>query len=161
MPVTVWEGDLKHETARFGIVVSRWNDLVTRRLLDGALGAFVRYGVTEERLEVFWVPGCWEMPVVADRVLSSGHVHAVVCLGAILRGETPHAEYLAASVSKELSRVSVDRRAPISWGILTCDNLEQALERAGSKMGNKGSEAAIAALETLSLLNKLPPEAAD
>ena len=155
MPSTVFEGDLRHDTARFGIVVSRWNDLITRRLLDGAIGALARYGVANERVEVVWVPGCWETPLAAEMLLDTGRVQAVVCVGAILRGETPHAEYLSSTVSHSLNRLATDRKVPVSWGILTCDTLDQALERAGSKMGNKGAEAALAALEMVSLLDKV------
>ncbi|GMV36395.1 MAG: 6,7-dimethyl-8-ribityllumazine synthase [Fimbriimonadales bacterium] len=155
MPTTVFEGDLRHDTARFGIVVSRWNDLVTRRLLDGALGALCRYGIGDERIEVAWVPGCWEQPLAAEALLATGRVQAVICVGAILRGETPHAEYLASTVSHALNRLASQCKAPVSWGILTCDTLDQALERAGSKMGNKGAEAALAALEMVSLLDKV------
>ncbi|MEP0767210.1 MAG: 6,7-dimethyl-8-ribityllumazine synthase [Fimbriimonadia bacterium] len=155
MASTVFEGDLRHETARFGIVVSRWNDLVTRRLLDGALGALARYDVGDDRVEVVWVPGCWETPLAADALLRTGRVQAVICVGAILRGETPHAEYLASTVSHSLNRLAAERGMPVSWGVLTCDTLDQALERAGSKMGNKGAEAALAALEMVSLLDKV------
>jgi 6,7-dimethyl-8-ribityllumazine synthase len=149
------EGGLQSGSARIGVIVSRWNELVTRRLLDGALATLARQGVPEDRVEVIWAPGCWEIPLAAQALARTGRVNAAACLGAILKGETPHAEHLAAAVSAGLSRVSLDTGLPIAWGILTCDNLDQALARAGAKMGNKGSEAAMAALEMISLLERI------
>jgi 6,7-dimethyl-8-ribityllumazine synthase len=154
MPITVHEGDLRSESARFGIVVSRWNELVTRKLLDGAVGALTRYGITEDRIEIAWTPGSWEIPLAAQALARSGRVKAVVCLGTIIQGETPHADLLAAAASSTLSQLALETGIPIGWGILTCANLDQALARAGAKMGNKGAEAAVAALEMVSLLEK-------
>jgi 6,7-dimethyl-8-ribityllumazine synthase len=149
------EGKLVGEGLKFALVVSRFNSFITERLLEGALDSLRRKGVREEDLLVVRVPGAWEIPLVAKR-LAQGKVHdAVICLGAVIRGSTPHFDYVAAEVSKGIAQVSLDSGVPIAFGILTTDSLEQAIERAGSKAGNKGAAAADAALEMVSLLKEL------
>lgn len=145
------EGHFGPTDARFALVVSRFNSLITERLLEGAVDALCRHGVDRSQLEVHRVPGCWELPLAVDWLLEGGRADAVVALGAVIRGGTPHFDYVAAEVSKGLAAVQTARRVPIGFGVLTTDSLEQAIERAGSKMGNKGAEAAMAALEMVHL----------
>lgn len=153
MPRTT-EGDVSAAELRCGIVVSRFNDLITRRLLDGALDALRRHGADEARIEVVWVPGAFEIPVVARAMVESGRFDAVVCLGALIRGATPHFDYLAAAVTPAIQNIAVETGVPCIFGVLTTDTVEQALERAGSKAGNKGYEAAVTAIETASVLRQ-------
>jgi 6,7-dimethyl-8-ribityllumazine synthase len=155
MAITTLEGDLHAVTGRFGIIVARWNELVTRKLLEGAASTLTRYGIPATHIEAVWVPGCWEVPIAAREMAMTGRFQALIALGTILQGETPHAQGLASALSDGLSRVSLDAGVPITWGILTCDNLDQALGRAGAKMGNKGSDAALAAIEMVSVLKKI------
>ncbi len=155
MPRTL-EGHLTDAGGRFAILVSRFNDFITTRLLDGALDTLARHGVdVDERVTVAWVPGSFEMPVVAGRMARTGEFDAVIGLGCVIRGGTPHFDYVAAEVAKGLAHVALDTGVPVTFGILTTDTIEQAIERAGTKMGNKGSEAAEAALEMVSLLRNL------
>ena len=149
------EGKLIGEGLKFALVVSRFNSFVTERLLDGALDSLTRRGVKEGDITVVRVPGSWEIPLVAKR-LSLSKVHdAVICLGAVIRGATPHFDYVAAEVSKGIAQVSLETGVPVLFGILTTDTLEQAIERAGSKAGNKGAVAAEAAIEMVNLLKDL------
>ena len=149
------EGKLIGEGLKFALVVSRFNSFVTERLLDGALDSLTRRGVKEGDITVVRVPGSWEIPLVAKR-LSLSKVHdAVICLGAVIRGATPHFDYVAAEVSKGIAQVSLETGVPVLFGILTTDTLEQAIERAGSKAGNKGFAAAEAAIEMVNLLKEL------
>ncbi len=152
------EGTFDARGRRFAVVVGRFNQVVTERLLEGALSAFRRHGVAEEDVEVAWVPGAFEIPVVARRLARSGEVEAVVCLGAVIRGETAHFDYVAGEAAGGIQRVALDTGVPCILGILTTDGLEQALDRAGGKHGNKGWDAATAAMETASLLDGLPKE---
>jgi 6,7-dimethyl-8-ribityllumazine synthase len=154
------EGQLTGGSDRFAIVVSRFNDGVTRRLLSGALDAFRGHGVADDQVTVYWVPGSFEIPLVAERLAFSGQVAAVCCLGAVIRGETTHHEYINQQVAAGLMRTSQASGVPVLFGVLTCDTLEQALDRAGGKAGNKGTEAALASLEMVSLLRQLPQEGA-
>lgn len=154
MPQT-FEGRLLAGEHRYAIVVSRFNDLVTRRLLDGAVDTLRRHGAQEENVAVAWAPGSFEIPLVADRLAKSGEFAAVICLGAVIQGETDHHEYINHAVAQGLMRVSRDTGVPVTFGILTCQTLEQALNRAGGKAGNKGIEAALAAIEMVSLLSHL------
>ncbi len=147
MPVHTLEGTLLGQGLRFGIVVSRFNSLITRSLLEGALDALRRHGVAEEDVTVVWVPGGFELPQAALRLARSGRVHAVVALGAVIRGATPHFDYVAAEVAKGIAQAALQTGVPVTFGVLTTDTLEQAIERAGTKAGNKGAEAALAALE--------------
>jgi 6,7-dimethyl-8-ribityllumazine synthase len=149
------EGKLIAEGLKFALVVSRFNSFITERLLEGALDSLRRKGVREEDLTLVRVPGAWEIPLAAKRLAQGGRHHAVVCLGAVIRGSTPHFDYVAAEVSKGIAQVSLEAGVPISFGILTTDTLEQAIERAGSKAGNKGAAAADAAVEMVNLLKEL------
>ncbi len=149
------EGRLSAEGFRFAIIVSRFNDFICSRLAEGAMDALLRHGADEEALRIVKVPGAFEIPLVAKKLSLSGHYDAVICLGAVIRGATSHFEYVAAEVSKGIASVALETDVPISFGILTTDNLEQAIERAGSKAGNKGFEAAMVAIEMANLLKKL------
>jgi 6,7-dimethyl-8-ribityllumazine synthase len=151
----VLEGKLAGEGLQIALVVSRFNSFITERLLDGALDCLRRHGVVEAGLTVVRVPGAWEIPLAAKRLAHSGTYHAVVCLGAVIRGSTPHFDYVAAEVSKGIAQVSLESGIPVLFGILTTDTLEQAVERAGSKAGNKGYAAAESALEMVNLLREM------
>ncbi|MEE9419657.1 MAG: 6,7-dimethyl-8-ribityllumazine synthase [Desulfatiglandaceae bacterium] len=149
------EGQLSAEGFRFAIIVSRFNDFICSRLADGAMDALLRHGADEEKLLLVKVPGAFEIPFVAKRLSQTGQYDAVICLGAVIRGATPHFEYVAAEVSKGIANVALESNVPITFGVLTTENLEQAIERAGSKSGNKGYEAAVAAIEMVNLLKGL------
>lgn len=149
------EGELQAKGLRFGIVVSRFNDFITGRLLDGALDALLRHGAEEKDIEIVRVPGSFEIPMVAKKIALKGIYNAVICLGTIIRGATPHFEYIAAEASKGIASASMETGLPIAFGIIISDTLEQAIERAGTKSGNKGWDAAIAAIEMAQLLKKL------
>ncbi|HEX2031349.1 MAG TPA: 6,7-dimethyl-8-ribityllumazine synthase [Actinomycetota bacterium] len=141
---------------RFAVVVSRFNAVVTERLLEGALAAFRRHGLGDDDVEVAWTPGAFEIPLVAQRLAASGRFDAVVCLGAVIQGETPHFEYVAAEAARGIQRVALDAGVPCIFGVLTTGTLDQALERAGGKHGNKGWDSALAAMEMAGLLDSLP-----
>ncbi|MCC6264272.1 MAG: 6,7-dimethyl-8-ribityllumazine synthase [Bryobacterales bacterium] len=149
------EGHLSANGLRFAIVVSRFNSLVTERLLGGALDAIARSGGSAEAVDVVRVPGSWEQPVVVKALLEQARYDAVICLGAVIRGDTPHFDYVASEAAKGVAAASLAAGAPVAFGILTCDTLEQALDRAGAKSGNKGFEAALTAIEMADLLKKL------
>ncbi|GBC96499.1 6,7-dimethyl-8-ribityllumazine synthase [bacterium HR16] len=156
MPKT-YEGQLVATGYRFAIVVSRFNEFITSKLLGGALDVLARHGVDTERdVEVAWVPGSWEIPLVAARFARSGQYDAVICLGCVIRGDTPHFEYIAAEAAKGIAQSMLESGVPITFGVLTTDNIEQAIERAGTKAGNKGGDAAISAIEMVSLMRQLP-----
>ena len=148
------------ERGEYAIVVSRYNEAVTRRLLEGALDTFQRYGVAESRISTAWVPGSFEIPLIADQLARSGRFSAVCCLGAVIQGETTHHEYINHQVAAGLMRSGQETGVPVLFGILTCQSLELALDRAGGKVGNKGSECALAALEMASLLRQLTDRSA-
>lgn len=150
MPKTI-EGHLTGEGYRFGIVVSRFNDFITAKLLEGALDALYRHGVLEEDIVVVRVPGSFEIPMAAKKLAERKKYDAVICLGAVIRGATTHHEYIAAEVTKGIANTALETGLPISFGVLTTDSLEQAIERAGTKLGNKGFEAAVSALEMVNL----------
>ena len=154
MPKVV-EGQLSAEGFRFGIIVSRFNDFICSRLVEGAMDALLRHGATEEKVSVIKVPGAFEIPPTAKKLAESGRYDAVICLGAVIRGSTPHFDYVAAEVSKGIANVALESKVPVAFGVLTTDNLEQAIERAGSKSGNKGYEGAVAAIEMVNLLKEL------
>jgi 6,7-dimethyl-8-ribityllumazine synthase len=141
---------------RFAVVVARFNGVVTEQLLTGALSAFQRHGVADEDVEVAWTPGAFEIPLVARRLAESDQFDGVVCLGAIIRGETPHFDYVAAEAARGIGGVGLETGVPCIFGVLTTDTMEQALDRAGGKHGNKGWEAATAAIEMAGLLDSLP-----
>lgn len=149
------EGNLNAGGLTFALVVSRFNHFITDRLLEGALDALRRHGADEDRVSVFRVPGAFEMPLVAKKVAASGQYDAVICLGCVVRGSTPHFEFVAAEASKGIALASLDTGVPIAFGLLTTDNLEQAIERAGTKSGNKGWHAALSAIEMANLLKEM------
>lgn len=149
------EGQISAKGFRFAIIVSRFNDFITTKLVEGALDALVRHGADEEQISLIKVPGAFEIPLAAKKLAESGKYHAVICLGAVIRGSTPHFEYVAAEVSKGIAAVALESNFPVTFGVLTTDSLEQAIERAGSKSGNKGWDAAMAAMEMVNLFNKL------
>ena len=153
--MNVLEGKLAGEGLNIALVVGRFNSFITERLLDGALDCLRRHGVADTGLTIVRVPGAWEIPLVAKKLAQAGTHDAVICLGAVIRGSTPHFDYVAAEVSKGIAQVSLESGVPILFGILTTDTLEQAVERAGSKAGNKGYAAAEAALEMVNLLKDL------
>ena len=148
-------GVLDGKGKRFGIVVSRFNDSITRQLLSGAIDCLVRHGVKEADIVTAWVPGSLEIPPVAKRLANSGRVDAVICLGTVIRGSTPHFEYVASEVSKGIAKVSLDSGLPVIFGVITSDTIEQAIERAGTKDGNKGHDAAVNAIEMVNLMDKI------
>jgi len=150
-----FEGLLLGKGLRFGLVVSRFNEFITKKLLDGAQDALLRHGVSEADMEVAWVPGSFEIPLIAKKLAQSKKYNAVICLGAVVRGGTPHFEYIAAEVSKGIARVSLETGLPVVYGVIIADTLEQAIERAGTKMGNKGFEAAENAIEMANLLKSI------
>ncbi|MGI6609593.1 MAG: 6,7-dimethyl-8-ribityllumazine synthase [Limnochordia bacterium] len=150
-----YEGHLVAEGLRFGVVVARFNDFITNRLLGGAMDALLRHGATEELIDVAWVPGSFEIPLAAVKMASSGRYDAVICLGAIIRGATPHFDYVAAEASKGVAKVGLDTGVPTVFGVITADTIEQAIERAGTKAGNKGWDAALSAIEMSNLMRQL------
>jgi 6,7-dimethyl-8-ribityllumazine synthase len=154
MPRTL-EGKISAEGYRFGLIVSRFNDFISSKLVEGAVDALKRHGATEEQLLLVKVPGAFEIPLAAKKLAESGKVDAVICLGAVIRGSTPHFDYVAAEVSKGIAVVALDTKVPVAFGVLTTDNLEQAIERAGTKSGNKGWDAALAAMEMVNLFEQL------
>lgn len=157
---TTYEGKLIAEGLSFAIVVSRFNELITRRLLSGALDALARHGADEERVEVAWVPGAFELPLVAQQLAESGRYQAVICLAAVIRGATPHFEYVAAEAAKGIAKVGLDTGVPTIYGVVTADSIEQAIERAGTKAGNRGTDAALSAIEMADLMRSLPAKRA-
>lgn len=157
----VFRGFLNGEGRRFGVVVSRFNEFISNRLLSGAKDCLVRHGVRETDIDVAWVPGSFELPLVAQRLVTSKRYDAVICLGALIRGATPHFEYIAAEVTKGIAQVQLATGAPVTFGVLTTDTIEQAIERAGAKAGNKGWDAALSALEMVDLMKKLDATASE
>ena len=150
------EGQLSAAGFDFSIVVSRFNDFVTARLLDGSLDALLRHGASDERITVYRVPGSFEIPMMAKKLLDAGQAgDAMICLGALIRGATPHFDYIAAEASKGISSAALSGGIPVTFGVLTTDTLEQAIERAGSKAGNKGWEAALSAIEMVNVYRQL------
>ena len=150
-----WEGALAAKGFTFGIVVSRMNEFITARLLEGALDALRRHGAEEDRITVVKVPGSFEIPLVAKRLAASGQYSAIICLGTVIRGATPHFEYIAAEVSKGVASASLETGVPMGFGVLTTDSIDQAIERAGSKGGNKGFDAACSAIEMANLFREM------
>jgi 6,7-dimethyl-8-ribityllumazine synthase len=142
--------------AKFAVLISRFNEFITSKLLGGCTDALKRHGVAEDNIELVWAPGSFEIPVLAQKLAASGRYAAVICLGAVIRGGTDHYQYVAAEVSKGIAHVGLATGVPCIFGVLTCDNVEQAIERAGTKSGNKGSDAANAAIEMVNLIEQLP-----
>ncbi|HWP45820.1 MAG TPA: 6,7-dimethyl-8-ribityllumazine synthase [Candidatus Limnocylindrales bacterium] len=151
----ILEGKLSAEGFRFGIVVSRFNDFITQRLLEGALDALYRNGADEQDITIAKTPGAFEIPLIAKKMAQSGRFDAVICLGAVIRGATPHFEYIASEVTKGIAIASLESGLPVIYGVLTTDNIEQAIERAGTKVGNKGWDAALSAIEMVNLLKEM------
>lgn len=149
-----YEGKLLGQGLKFAIVVSRFNEFITGKLLDGCLDALKRHGVDEDEIHIAWVPGAFEMPLIAKK-LAQKNYSAVICLGAVIRGATPHFDYVSAEVAKGVAQASLSTDCPISFGVITADNLEQAIERAGNQNGNKGFDAAVTAIEMANLIKNL------
>ena len=150
-----FEGILLGKGLKFGLVVSRFNEFFTQKLLEGAQDALLRHGVNEEDIEVAWTPGSFEIPLVALKLAQSKKYDAVICLAAVIRGGTPHWEYIAAEVTKGIARVGLETSLPVTYGVLTTDTLEQAIERSGTKAGNKGFDAAMSAIEMANLIKAI------
>ena len=150
-----FDGMLVGKGLKFGIVLSRFNEFFSGKLLEGAQDALLRHGVSEEDVEVAWVPGSFEIPLIAQKLAQSGKYDAVICLGAVIRGGTPHFDYIAAEVSKGIARAGMETGLPVIYGVITTDTLEQAIERSGTKAGNKGFEAAVNAIEMANLMKSL------
>jgi 6,7-dimethyl-8-ribityllumazine synthase len=151
----LFEGNLVAVGLKIGIVVARFNSLITSQLLEGARDALLRHGVAADSIDVAWVPGSFEIPVIAKRLASSGRYDAVICLGAVIRGSTPHFDYVAAEVSKGVAAAGFQSGIPVIFGVLTTDTTEQAIERAGVKAGNKGYDAAVTAIEMANLIRAI------
>ncbi|RMH87532.1 MAG: 6,7-dimethyl-8-ribityllumazine synthase [Calditrichaeota bacterium] len=152
------QGQLTAQDARIAIVVGRFNQFVSRSLLEGAVDCLTRHGVSEGNISVYWVPGSFEIPLVAHKAAAGGKFDAVICLGTLIRGATPHFDYIASAAANGISRAALDTGVPVIFGILTTDTIEQAIERAGTKAGNKGWDAALAALEMIDLLKQMDRE---
>ena len=150
--MSTFEGQLIARAFKFAIVVSRFNEFISKSLLSGAMDSLTRHEASADNVDVAWVPGSFEIPLVASRLAASGKYDAVICLGAVIRGNTPHFDYVAAEVSKGIARVGLDTGVPVAFGIITADTLEQAVDRAGAKAGNKGWQAALTASEMAYLL---------
>jgi len=150
-----YEGILIGKGLKFAVVVSRFNELITKKLLEGARDALLRHGVAEGDMDIAWTPGCLEIPLISKRMAQSNKYDAIICLGAVIRGGTPHSEHVAAEVNRGIGSVSLDTGIPLIQGIITADTLEQALQRAGAKEGNKGSVAAVGAIEMANLLKAI------
>jgi 6,7-dimethyl-8-ribityllumazine synthase len=153
--VKIIEGNLIAKDKKFGIVASRFNDFITKELVSGCLDMLKRHGAQEQDLTVFWVPGAFEIPTVVQKIAKSKSYDALICLGTIIRGSTPHFEYIASEAAKGIARVSQDSGLPVVFGIITADTIEQAIERAGTKEGNKGQDAALSAIEMVNLLAQI------
>ena len=149
------EGQLIVKDKKFGLIVSRFNDFISKRLLEAAVDTLIRHGAAESDLEVVWVPGAFEITLAASRMAKSKKYDALVCLGAIIRGNTPHFDYIASQTAKGIASVNLATGKPVSFGIITADNIEQAIERAGTKQGNKGRDAALSAIEMANLVDKI------
>lgn len=154
MPVIV-EGMLNAKNKKFAIVVSRFNEFISRKLLEGAIDCLLRHEAASDDITIVWVPGAFEIPVAAKKMASSNNYDAVICLGSVIRGATPHFEYVASEVTKGIALTSLENLKPVTFGILTTDTIEQAIERAGTKSGNKGFDAAMSAIEMVSLFDKI------
>jgi 6,7-dimethyl-8-ribityllumazine synthase len=150
-----FEGELQAKGLKFAIIISRFNDFITKKLHDGAIDALVRHGASEQNIDIIKVPGSFEIPLAAKKIAEKKSHDAVICLGTIIRGATPHFEYIAAEAAKGIATASMETGVPIAFGVLTTDTIEQAVERAGSKSGNKGWDAALVAIEMAQLLKKL------
>ena len=153
--VNIYEGKLTVAEGRYGIVIGRFNEFIGSKLLEGAIDALKRHGLSEESIDVAWVPGAFEIPFIAKKMADSKKYDAVITLGAVIRGNTPHFDYVASEVSKGVAQVGLNSSIPVIFGVLTVDSIEQAIERAGTKSGNKGSEAAKTAIEMVNLISAI------
>jgi len=151
----LFEGMLLGKGLKFGLVLSRYNEFITKKLLEGAEDALVRHGVSPENIDVTWVPGSFEIPLFAKKLAETKRYDAIICLGAVIRGGTPHHEYIATEVTKGIAKVGLDSGLPVAYGIITAETLEQAIERAGTKEGNKGFQAAMSAIEMANLAKEI------
>lgn len=151
----VIEGNLLAKGRKFGIIASRFNDFITKELISGCTDMLLRHGAEDKDITIAWVPGAFEIPTAAQKMAKAKSYDALICLGTVIRGSTPHFDYIAAEVSKGVAKVSLDSAMPVIFGVITADTIEQAIERAGTKQGNKGSDAAISAIEMSNLMSKL------
>ncbi len=149
------EGNLIGQGQKYGIVAGRFNEFITGKLLSGAIDALIRHGVDEKDIDIVWVPGAFEIPLTAKKIAKTQKYNGVICLGAVIRGATPHFDYVCSEVSKGIAHVTLDTEVPVIFGVLTTENIEQAIERAGTKAGNKGYDAAVTAIEMSNLLSQL------
>lgn len=149
------EGNLQAGNHKFGIIVGRFNEFIGSKLLDGSLDALKRHGASEENIEIAWTPGAFEIPLVAKKMAKTKKYDAIICLGAVIRGATPHFDYVSAEVSKGIAHVTLETEVPVIFGILTTDSIEQAIERAGTKSGNKGFDVAVTAIEMVNLVKTI------
>jgi 6,7-dimethyl-8-ribityllumazine synthase len=154
------EGNLMGQGLKFGIVTGRFNEFIGSKLVSGAIDALIRHGVEEDNIEITWVPGAFEIPLAAKKLAKSNRYDAVICLGAVIKGSTPHFDYVSSEVSKGVAHVGLETEIPVIFGVLTTDTIEQAIERAGTKAGNKGYDAAVTAIEMANLLKQLSFEEA-
>jgi 6,7-dimethyl-8-ribityllumazine synthase len=152
---TIIEGRLNGTGKRFGIIAGRFNELITKKLLEGALDCLLRHNADKDAITIAWVPGSFEIPMIAQKMARAKKYDAIICLGAVIRGGTPHFDYVAAEVSKGVAKVGLDEGVPVIFGVLTTDTIEQAIERAGTKAGNKGWDAALSAIEMVDLFSQL------
>lgn len=150
-----FEGNLLGKGLKFGLVVSRFNEFFSKKLLEGAEDALARHGVSETDIEIAWTPGSYEIPLIAQKMAQSKKYDAVICLGAVVRGGTPHFDYIAAEVTKGIAKINLDTGVPVIYGVITTDTLEQAIERSGTKSGNKGFDAAVSAIEMANLVKSM------
>ncbi|MCD4655243.1 6,7-dimethyl-8-ribityllumazine synthase [bacterium] len=151
----IFEGYLSAKGCRFVIIASRFNEMITRKLLEGAIDALKRHGASEDSIEIIWVPGAFELPIVARKVLRSDTYNAAICLGAVIRGDTPHFDFVASEAAKGIALCAMETNVPVAFGVLTTDTIEQAIERSGTKAGNKGWDAAMTAIEMADLYKVL------
>lgn len=151
----VFEGNLVAKEAKIGIVAGRFNEFITSKLLDGSLDALRRHDVKDDNIDLAWVPGAFEIPLIASKMAKSGKYDAVICLGAVIRGNTSHYDYVCSEVSKGIAHVSLETGVPVMFGVVTTENIEQAIERAGTKAGNKGYDVAVGAIEMINLINNI------
>ncbi len=150
-----FEGKLLGKGLKFGLIVSRFNEFFSKKLLEGAQDALVRHGVNEEDIDIAWTPGSFEIPIIAQKLARTKKYNAIICLGAVIRGGTPHFDYIAGEVTKGIASVNLDTGVPVIYGVITTDTLEQAIERSGTKSGNKGFDAAVSAIEMANLIKSI------
>ena len=156
--MNTFEGNLVSKDIRVGIVAARFNEFITSKLISGAMDGLVRHNVNEDNIHIAWVPGAFEIPLIASKMAKSGNYDAVICLGAVIRGATSHYDYVCNEVSKGIAAISLETGVPVMFGVVTTDNIEQAIERAGTKAGNKGYDCALGAIEMVNLLRSIDAE---